>query len=1351
MFGLRNISFRFLRLSILCFFLMHADLLKGQITGLRAQAVEFDDDKRLNNVQKMVEDETGLIWLGRWTGPLMDIEIEGDEVLTYDGNHLEAAPKEFMQLLEEDVRLVTKSRNGDFIFTGEGVRYVDPIAYKANKTYKLQDSTLLKKYGDGTIVHAIEGENHIYAVLYYKATPRFTKAILLKSNDQNQLVEIGWLEADDPWVDTRMAFHQGYLIYTDLSRVYFNDVASNRTDTVSLNLNGEQRIHSLAIDGNGSLIVHTGSKPERFFGQINDQFELFKINLQSKKAHRITVYTKVDLTTAYEIFCEDQYVWIIGDGFSIFRLDTNTGRMISFADALLNLLPDYESYTNPIHHWHKDQSGAYWIGGHPGLIRFTLVPDHVKLFMDGKNTDPQCIGDYCSIRGICAGEPGEVFISYENGIKRLNFTTNEITELKTDLSPEAMLGAFDISYFDGKIFWSDKIIDPVSGQSQSLLPEKNSPRVLHTLDTVNHILWLMVNGDLRILYKYNLRTKRLCEISADLPFYNDKVYEVHRLQYDHHSNRIALCAKPFLGLIDTTGKIIHDFTVITDARRFGGPAMSLENSETMWHMQNLQLGLRKININTGEITTYYFEDSASHDVLYGNVYFIQPYEDLLFLGTWKGLAIFDKKTEIIRFFEEEWITREYEFNRTSHLVVGNKLFAGTTQGLIVFDPGISQERFVKNSQKVYLRSIEYQDKGEGLVYIRRGLSRGYNLILPPDHRTLKIRFSVSDYRNSQYLLYSYWLEGYDKDYTPLTADAEINYSYLPPGHYTLHIRGGINQDLRNQSEFVFHIRVKQYWYLSKVAYISYVLLLSGFLWFGYRFNLRRHKEKADAEHLRQLDEFKSEFFTNITHEFRTPLTVILGAAGDLEEKSNEGRIIKRNGKKLLNLINEILDLSKLEAGKLNLAKSQIDAASFIKQLVSNYESLAQINGQTLEFTSNTNEFYADLDQAKLQTVLENLISNAVKFGPDNSKIFVKMDCDDREIRIEVEDEGEGLSEPDANRIFEKFYQAKSGKMNQGSGVGLAICAQLVQLMGGDIEYVSRPGHGGIFALHIPVTRNESRANWTELNTSVVPDVVYESAMDETFINQSAEHTVLIVEDSADIRDHLVRSLGKTYNVEVAENGKIGLEMAREIVPDIILSDVMMPLMDGYELCKSIKDYVGTSHIPVVMLTARADFESRLHGLEEGADAYLSKPFERSELLLVLKNLLKLRARFQSYFNADGGTQENPPSKEHKFIQDLKELLQENLSDEDFGIAEICDGMHISRMQLHRKLKALCNLSTTEFVNQYKIKMAKELLGDPNLNISEISYQVGYSDPSYFTRIFTKTAGMSPSDFRKNNK
>ena len=519
-------------------------------------------------------------------------------------------------------------------------------------------------------------------------------------------------------------------------------------------------------------------------------------------------------------------------------------------------------------------------------------------------------------------------------------------------------------------------------------------------------------------------------------------------------------------------------------------------------------------------------------------------------------------------------------------------------------------------------------------------------------------------------------------------------------------------------------------------------------------NQQLELERKDALKYKEINEAKSQVYTNITHEFRTPLTVILGLAEQLEKNPKYKLLahletIKRNGHQLLDLVNQLLQLNKLEEGAIQPQYIQGDIIAFLKYLTESYHSFALSKNRTLSFfTSIENELLMDYDPKKLRRIIGNLIFNAIKFTPEYGRIqvVVQQDIHNNELLIKVKDTGQGIPEEALPHIFNRFYQVENLNSHsvEGTGIGLALVKELTELMEGKIHVNSIVGKGSTFELLFPI-KNQAPIQAPNFENDF--PIVSTQALEESEIPASTIPDelpiLLIIEDNEDIIAYLKSCLIAQYHFITAFNGKDGLEKAIEHIPDVIISDVMMPEMDGFEVCEKLKNDERTNHIPIILLTAKSTVKDRLKGLSKGADAYLEKPFNHDELFIRLEKLMTVRKVILEKNNLK--TNEKPQGE---FLQKFYQIVIENIENEDFDVVKLCKALDMSRSQIHRKVKALTNCSTTQYIRQIKMREAKRMLETTTLNISEIAYKIGYKNPNNFSSHFKAHFGISPSDTYK---
>ncbi len=570
--------------------------------------------------------------------------------------------------------------------------------------------------------------------------------------------------------------------------------------------------------------------------------------------------------------------------------------------------------------------------------------------------------------------------------------------------------------------------------------------------------------------------------------------------------------------------------------------------------------------------------------------------------------------------------------------------------------------------------------------------------------------------------------------------------------------------------------------------------------------LIQEKKELEAGRLKELNEFKARFYTNITHEFRTPLTVIMGMSENIQGHEQEKKLIRRNSQNLLRLINQLLSLSKLESGALALNKVHQDIIVYLQYLTESFYSAATQKNIRLLFHSEEKEVMMDYDEEKIQHIVYNLLSNALKFTGEHGRIIFHASRVEQEgapfLKLKVKDNGIGIPPENIGRIFDRFYslprplqrrgEAEEGPQaavphnaaqpepssplwgdqgglqggweGAGAGIGLALAKELVELMNGRIEVESRVGEGTEFILYLPieakvepmakaaeeeeVRRMEQLAPYnSELIHTDAP--LAETPDEEEGPGFSALPELLIIEDNPDIVTYIKTIVKDKYRIHTAGNGALGIEKALELIPDIIISDVMMPEKSGYEVCETLKQDKRTSHIPIILLTAKATQADKVHGLKYGADAYLTKPFDKEELIIRLEKLVEARRQLQQRYAS--GAEASPTAEssvDGLFLQKLREHIQAKLSESEFGVAQLAAAAHMSQMQLYRKLKALTGKTPSQFIRSHRLQKGLELLQKGELNVSEIAYETGFTDPSYFSRVFHKEFGKPPSDFVK---
>ena len=733
-----------------------------------------------------------------------------------------------------------------------------------------------------------------------------------------------------------------------------------------------------------------------------------------------------------------------------------------------------------------------------------------------------------------------------------------------------------------------------------------------------------------------------------------------------------------------------------------------------------------------------------------------------------------------------------EFNTGSFakLPNGNLAFGGVN-GINVFTPAtVLQSGFTPN---VFITNILVGNKiilpNDNTGVLQQSIEQATSITLNYLQDILTLEFSSLDFSAPDQNKYRYQMVGIDKDWVESGTRRSATYLHLPSGNYVFKVQGSNSQGMWSDKIVELKIRVNPPWWLSWWAYVFYVLLAGGAIRGYFKFKVNKAKlqtqlnfEQKEARRVKELDAVKTQLYANITHEFRTPLTVILGMANQVKDDPEKYLdtgvdMIVRNGENLLNLVNEMLDLSKLEDGKMTLNLVNGDIINFLRYIVESFQSLANSQQKQFHYLADADELMVAYDAEKIRQIISNLLSNALKFTPALGNVYVNISQetlakkDITNLILKIKDTGMGIPENQLKHIFDRFYQLDNShtRKAEGTGIGLALTKELVKLMTGDIVVKSPPvgaTKGTEFIITIPLTKVNG-ATHEELitvpnNEGAASIHAIEKEQQHVMHNTNVDNTIpliLLVEDNVDVVAYTASCL-PDYKLSVGKDGKEGFDIAVDAIPDLIITDVMMPFVDGFEMCKKLRQDERTSHIPIIMLTAKADMQSKLEGLENGADVYLEKPFHKEELLLRIKKLLELRKNLQQYYGRQIGITDNNEAltqpvietiveekAEHEFVKKLREIVEANFINYEFSVEQLCKLIFMSHSQLHRKLDALTGCSPIKFIRLVRLNKARELLANPVLSIATIAFDCGYNDAGYFARVFKQEFGVTPQEWR----
>jgi signal transduction histidine kinase/DNA-binding response OmpR family regulator len=762
-----------------------------------------------------------------------------------------------------------------------------------------------------------------------------------------------------------------------------------------------------------------------------------------------------------------------------------------------------------------------------------------------------------------------------------------------------------------------------------------------------------------------------------------------------------------------------------------------------------------------------------------------------------------------------------------------KIYFGGDNGISHFYPdSIKLSTYVPNivftSLKIFNDEIGVNKKYLDQIVLTRSISNTDKIILNYKENVFSVEFAALDFSAAKNIRYSYMLEGANESWTETDAENRmLNFTNLAPDEYKLHVKS-TNADgvwCNNTKTLIILVRPPWWnsWWFRSLILILFAAAIIVFIRLRVRFlknkNIElenkvilrtseledantRLKEKSDkiidqnekikahqreiidqAEHLHQVDQQKLQFLTNISHEFRTPLTLILGPAEKLIEQETDlpssakvqlYKLIQRSSLRLLRLVNQVMDISKVEAGEMKVQITKGDIIKHIEPICDSFMFVAVRKSITFNFRKNADSIFAYFDADKVEKIIFNLLSNAFKFTNKGGKVNVSIEArfvnefseEAKEIVIRIEDTGVGIPEEQSRHIFDRFYQITNNVV-KGTGIGLALTRDLVLLLNGSIEVKSVVDKGTCFTIILPVSKenfktqelvsDEQNTGVDMLNMALIQNIDQNIELPDNSValvdKKSKLPIVLIVEDNFDMRNFLVNELSQEYQVLDAYDGSKGVELAMEKIPDLIISDIMMPSISGLSLADTLKKDKHTSHIPIILLTAKVTEESRVEGYETGADSYISKPFQMPVLKARIKNLLQLRKTLRQRFSSEIEIEPKDivfNAADVNLLNKAIEIIEQNSKDENFNVEKLAHDLGIHRVQLSRKFLALTNENISDFIRITRLKKAAKLLLSREYTISEVCYHVGFKDPAHFTRIFSKQFNITPSKYIEEN-
>lgn len=768
-------------------------------------------------------------------------------------------------------------------------------------------------------------------------------------------------------------------------------------------------------------------------------------------------------------------------------------------------------------------------------------------------------------------------------------------------------------------------------------------------------------------------------------------------------------------------------------------------------------GISRYNKKEDNFTSFGIEEGLPDGVAYN---ILEDNNGNLWFGTNKGLVKFNPDTRAVRVFTVKDGLPNNQFNYNSAIKANDGLFYfGSIGGIIAFNPDKEDNQTMQSSLyftqlRILNEEVTVDTKNsplkENIMFTRR-------LTLPYDMATFSLRVVSPSFGVTSGSMYSYKLEPVNSEWISMSGN-QISFANLPPGTYNLCVKVDTHGQTITKS---LEIVITPPWYSSKWAYLAYIILIVAgvMLWFVL---YRNHKEKQlrERQHLfavnkeKELYQNKVNFFTEVAHEIRTPLTLIDAPLEAIEEIGiNNSRVqhylkvTRQNTKRLLNLTGQLLDFQKIDSNRLTFKYENVDISALVNETIDRFEPAMTLKDKELIRNVADEPVIVSTDREAVIKILSNLLNNALKYA--RRRVKVSLTTDDSNFIIKVTSDGDKISDSEKKLIFKRFYQIdKSNSGENGVGIGLPLSLSLASLLGGSLELADDGSDGNTFVAILP--QNKEGIKHNNKLTVDTSDYLLEEETNQAKENTGG-YTVLIVEDNDNMREFLAEQANMSFTIETARNGKEALEKLAGSHIDLIVSDVMMPEMDGFSLCKAVKADINLSHIPIVFITAKNDLESKIKGLQLGAEAYIEKPFSVKFFRQLIRSLLDNRRREREsfskkpFFNMDNM---HMTKADEEFMNKVIKIIEDNVGEDNFNVECMADILCMSHSSLLRKIKSVFNMSPVELIRLIKLKKAAELIQEGKHLIGDICYMVGISSPSYFSKLFFKQFGISPKDFEK---
>jgi len=1335
-----------IRFFLILFFALTKNF-NAQFSDLNFKSINISDGLSSSTVNFITQDKLGQIWLATNNGLN---KFNGEEFVVYRNT-----PEEKSTISSNDVRNILEDRDGNlWIGTYNGLNKYDPKKDQFKRYFSSSDKNSLSGNKIFTSFEMKNGniwfgtENGIS--IYRKKQDKFIRFLKNKKKsvlfsdiyvDKKNTV---WLATFNGIIEVQRSkegkfTHNTFRLKNLKKRFYIYKI-----------LELEPGILALATKYHGFVMFNKKTK------EFNNPEELnFFRNLEIK-----------DLLKD-----ENNNLW----------LATTTGLFIVTPSKEIitvnsSIYEDIGSVKNHFKKLYKDNNGSIWLGTQDiGVMTWHKSNQNFKRFRNSSTYDniANC---------IISDDEKNIYYGTEGGDLNKIDSLGKVTKVfEVQNKSKSTIYPIKSLYCDQNLLWIGAMKNGIKIYD---LQSKKEVKNFLSFELRNHLkdvsvldikrgfgnnIWIATIG--RGLIKYDLKQKRMRSFTSR----QIKSSYVKVVQPDNRN--LIVVGSDYLSFFRSNKKgnfNISNYPMVVDSSRLDIVSVYKDSRDIVW------LGTRTRGLfRFTKDKKYESEIVSANNRIFTVSGILECNNGLLWLSTDKGIVKYDPIKQESIIYNQETIAQNNDFRVNAAFQENNKFYFGSKQGVIAFEPDKIIK--LKNIPEVILSNLKIKnnevDGSNKNETISKNINYSKQIVLPHYNASFSINYAFPNYINSNNNQYAYRLVGLDNNWV-YTKQTEAFYTLQNAGTYTFQVKSSGYDGVWNNKITALNIVIESAPWKTWWAYTIYFIFIFGLIyWISLVIQSKaRLKDKLELEYLsnrknEELNKAKLQFFTNISHEFRTPLTLIIGPLQNIlnnytgsRETFKKLRIIESSTNHLLRLINRLMDFRKLESNQLQLQAAEGNIVNYLQEIFLSFTEHAKDGDYNYQFLPSEEEILVYYDRYKLERVFYNLISNAFRYTEKGGTVLVKIKKEKEQVIIEVEDSGVGISEEFLDKIFDRFFEVAVHKQTEknhvkGTGIGLSIAKNIVKLHHGEISVENIKPKGSKFTVTLKLGNNHLSEKEIIKNFKTSDDLSqYVTQIDlpkdetkdlEGLILQEKKYTILIVEDNVVLRSFMKEILKEKYNVLNAKNGKEALNLAIKYLPDLIISDVVMPEMVGTELCSKIKTTLATSHIPVILLTSRSSLIYKFEGLESGADDYITKPFNLKEFKLKIKNILDSKQSLKNKFISDtslASLDVSLTSLDQKLLEKAFQIVKENIANQEFNITQFSEDLGVSRSMLFTKIKAWANATPNEFIQEIRLKHAAKLIELNKLNISEVSYKVGFKRPKYFSQCFKKKYNLTPSEY-----